>query len=161
VTLTGVKTPIVKAVIVKYPETFDRVDLIKRELSLGGFESEPVLRGDDRLWILGSPLVVEVNGRIHEVPTGFTTDGASIPKWGQWFTGWDPWEEPQRWAAIVHDWLYCERDVIKEYSDKVFREVLRSEGSNWWQREIMFFAVRVGGGPAYRTDQSSGPRIFV
>ena len=143
-----------------YPESFDRVDLIKLALADAGEPIDKVEPGDDRLWILGSPLVVEVNGRTHEIPTGFTTDGASIPRWGQLLTGWDPWEEPQRWGAIVHDWLYCERNTIKQYCDKALREVLRSEGSNWWQREIMYLAVVIGGGKAYKMDQADGPYIF-
>lgn len=157
---SGGRTLTVNATILERPDTFDRVDLIKRELALAGEDTEPVFPGDERLWILGSPLTVLVDGRRHTVPTGFTTDGASIPKWGQFLTGWDPWEPPQRWAAIVHDWLYCERQVVREYGDRAFREVLRSEGANWYQREVMYAAVVIGGRPAYRSNQASGPRIF-
>jgi hypothetical protein len=155
-----VETPIVIAAIVDRPDRFDRVDRIKRALAEAGEPTGAVLPGDDQLWILGTPLIVEVNARRHEVPAGFTTDGASIPKWGQVLTGWDPWEPPQRWAAIVHDWLYCDHGVSKEYADEAFRAVLRSEGSNWWQREVMYLAVNVGGHSAYRVNQVSGPLIY-
>lgn len=143
-----------KAEIVERPDTFDRVDRVKR------VADEPVLPGDDRLWILGSPLVVEVDGQMFTVPTGFTTDGASIPRVGQWLTGWDPWEPPQRWAAIVHDWLYCDRGVSKGFTDRTFLAVLVSEGANLWQQYVMFGAVVVGGWPAWKTDQLAGPRIY-
>ena len=75
--------------IVARPARFDRVDRVK--MAVG----QPVLPGDDRFWILGDPLVVQVDGgeRI-EVPVGFTTDGASVPGWAQALTGWDPWAEP-------------------------------------------------------------------
>lgn len=148
------------AKILERPDTFDRVDRIKRALAEAGEHAEAIRPGDDRLWILGSPLIVEIDGAAHVVPAGFTTDGASIPKIGQWLTGWDPWEPPQRWGAIVHDWLYCAPGVVKQYADKAFREVLRSEGANWWQREVMFLAVVVGGGHAYQVDQDTGPMIF-
>ena len=57
--------------IVQRPARFDRVDRVKAVVG------QPVLPGDDRFWILGDPLVVQVDGgeRI-EVPVGFTTDGA-------------------------------------------------------------------------------------
>jgi hypothetical protein len=87
------------------------------------------LRGDDRFWILGDPLVVEVgDGERIEVPVGFTTDGASVPTWAQKVTGWDPWVDPQRWAGVVHDWLYSQPGVSKSYADAVFRALLASDG---------------------------------
>jgi hypothetical protein len=150
----------VKATIIDRPDTFDRVDRIKRALADAGEDTEPIETNDDKIWILGSPLIVEVDGARHEVPTGFTTDGASIPRWGQRITGWDPWEPPQRWGAIVHDWLYCQPGIVKMFADHAFREVLRTEDANWWQREVMYGAVVVGGGPAYKSDQNSGPRIY-
>lgn len=142
------------AEIVERPDTFDRVDRVKV------VAGEPVLPGDDRLWILGSPLLVEVDGRVFVVPTGFTTDGASIPKVGQWLTGWDPWEPPQRWAAIVHDYLYCDTRVSKLFADQAFLAVLGSEGANLWQRYVMVVAVVVGGWPAWHADQLAGPLIY-
>lgn len=142
------------ATILKRPTTFDRVDKVK--LAVG----QPVLKGDSRFWILGGPLIVEIDGGTHEVPLGFTTDGASIPELGQFLTGWDPWEPPQRWGAIVHDFLYYSAGIAKPFADRAFRAVLESEGSNWWQREIMYLAVRLFGGRAYRADQLRGPRIY-
>lgn len=149
-----------KATIIERPDTFDRVDRVKQALAAAGEPVEPIEANDVNLWILGSSLIVEVDGARHEIPTGFTTDGASIPKWGQRLTGWDPWEPPQRWGAIVHDWLYCVPGVVKKYADYAFREVLRAEDANLWQREIMYGAVVVGGGGAYKADQVSGPRIY-
>lgn len=140
--------------IVERPETFDRVDRVKV------VAGEPVLRGDDRLWILGSPLVVEVGAHVFVVPKGFTTDGASIPKAGQWLTGWEPWEPPQRWAAIVHDFLYCSPEVSKLLADRVFLGVLASEGASRWRQYVMFVAVVFGGWPAWQADQLTGPQIY-
>jgi hypothetical protein len=37
---------------------------------------------------------------------------------------------------------------------------LTSEGAGWLKRRLMYLAVVVGGGPAYRADQARGPRIF-
>ncbi len=146
------------AKILERPERFDRVDRVKE------VTGEPVLPGDDKIWILGDPLVVLVDGteRI-EVPVGFTTDGASVPDWAQTITGWGPWEPPQRWAGIVHDWLYSTKGVTKAHADAVLRAVLLAEHGGWFKAEIMFLAVVIGGGAAYRADQAKGPesRVFV
>lgn len=98
---------------------------------------EAILPGDDRFWILGDPLVVEVGEDRIEIPVGFTTDGASVPGWAQRITRWKPWEGPQRWAGIVHDWLYSQPGVSKRHADDAFRAVLRSEGAGWLRRELM------------------------
>lgn len=143
-----------RATIIERPDTFGRVDEVKRAVE------QVVLPGDDKLWILGSPLVVVVNDDQYTVPTGFTTDGASIPKVGQVLTGWDPWEPPQRWAAICHDWFYCAAGITKRFADDAFKAVLYAEGANAWQREVMWLAVTFFGGNAYRVDQRDGPLIY-
>ncbi len=145
----------VSARIVGRPARFDRVDRVKEVVG------EEVLPGDDRFWILGDPLVAVADAERIEVPVGFTTDGASVPGWAQTLTGWAPWSDPQRWAGVVHDWLYCRRGVTKSYADNVFRAVLESEGAGRWKRDIMFTAVVAGGWWAYSSDQARGPRIFV
>jgi hypothetical protein len=144
------------ATIERRPDRFDRVDRVKEATG------QEVLPGDDRFWILGDPLVVVVDGteRI-EMVTGFTTDGASVPDWAQALTGWGPWESPQRWAGITHDWLYSTRGVSKAHADAVLRAVLRAEGAGSFKAEVMFLAVVVGGWGAYRADQEHGPHIFV
>jgi hypothetical protein len=106
----------ISARIVERPARFDRVDRVKEVVG------QPVLPDDDRFWILGGRLVAQVGAREWiEIPVGFTTDGASVPRWAQELTGWVPWEDPQRWAGIVHDWLYSQRGVAKSYADNVFR----------------------------------------
>ena len=146
------------AEILERPERFDRVDRVKQ------VTGEQVLPGDDKVWILGDPLVVLIDGTERvEVPVGFTTDGASVPDWAQKLTGWGPWEPPQRWAGIVHDWLYSTKGVTKSHADAVLRAVLLAEHGGWFKDEMLFLAVVVGGGGAYASDQAHGPteRIFV
>lgn len=143
------------AIIIERPSTFDSVARVKEAVG------EPVLWGDDALWILGQDMVFTVDGKDRRVPAGFTTDGASIPPFAQVLTGWAPWEEPQRWGAIAHDYLYCVPGVAKSYADHVFRALLRSEGAGWYRRSVMFWAVSWFGGHAYRIDQAQGPLIYV
>lgn len=130
-----------------------RVDQVK--LAVG---DEP-LEGDERFWILGEPLFLMIDTVLVTVSSGFITDGASVPKLAQHLTGWDPWEIPQRWPAVAHDWLYCERDTAKTYADTAFRALLVNEGANWYQSTVMHWAVKLFGGWAYRSDQDAGPRM--
>jgi hypothetical protein len=146
---------VTSARIVSRPAHFDRVDRVKRAVG------QPVLEDDDRFWILGDALVLDVDGERLEIPAGYTTDGASVPGWAQPLTGWEPWEDPQRWAGIVHDWLYTQKGVSKARADRVFEAVLASEGAGWLKRKAMYAAVVVGGGPAYRAGQRRGPRSVV
>ncbi|MGK2959066.1 MAG: DUF1353 domain-containing protein [Acidimicrobiales bacterium] len=144
------------AKIEQRPTHFDRVDRVKRAVG------KPVLAGDDNFWILGEPLVVLINGNERiSVSTGFTTDGASVPVWAQRLTGWGRWEDPQRWGGILHDWMYTQRGTTKAHADNAFRDLLQSEGTCKWKREVMWAAVFVGGGPAYRKSQEKGPNIYV
>lgn len=155
-----------EATITEKPETFDRVDRVKEVVG------EQVLAGDDRLWILGGPLSFEIPHEFWEpvryvVPRGFVTDGASVPYLAQVLTGWKPWDEPHRWGAIAHDWLYCMNGAEefsflrcgKPYADQVFRAVLRAAGATVFRAETMYRAVQLFGGPAYQADQATGPTI--
>lgn len=143
------------AEIIDKPERFDRVDRVKASIG------QEILPGDDEFWILGEPLVARAGTDRIEVSVGFTTDGASVPGWAQTVTGWEPWEDPQRWAGVVHDWLYSQPGVTKRHADNVFRAILVSEGAGWFKRKMMYAAVVVGGHKAYRRNQERGPRIFV
>ena len=144
------------AKILQTPARFDRVDRVKEAVG------QPILPGDDRFWILGDPLIVQVGEERIEVPVGFTTDGASVPGWAQRLTGWDPWTDPQRWAGVVHDWLYSQPGVSKFHADNVFRALLASQGATDVKRDLMYAAVVAGGWLAYRHNQGRGrgPRIF-
>ena len=144
-----------EARIIEKPKRFARVDEVKK------YVGQEILDDDHRFWILGDPMLAEADGQSIEVPTGFTTDGASVPGWAQALTAWGPWEEPQRWGGILHDWMYSTKGVRKSHSDRVFRAVLKSEDANWLKRKLMYAAVVVGGGPAYKRNQARGPRIFV
>jgi hypothetical protein len=90
-----------------------------------------------------------------------------VPYLAQVLTGWKPWDEPQRWGAIVHDYAYCMngsdaaagRRCGKPYADQAFRAVLRAAGAGWVRAETMYRAVNLFGGHAYETDQLTGPTV--
>jgi hypothetical protein len=140
--------PMDAAVLAK-PTLFDRVDDIKRAFGA------TVLSDDDRYRLLGSSLVVMVDGLTHVVPAGFATDAAST-KVAQAITAWRPWNPPQLWACVFHDWLYRRAGTSRRYADEALRAVLQAEGSIWWQRQTMFYAARITGRRLYRRLQSAG-----
>jgi len=145
---------VVTVKVVEKPERFDRVDRVKAAVG------QEILPEDDIFWILGDPMVLDIDGERHEIPVGFTTDGASVPHWAARITRWHRWDEPQRWAGITHDWLYTQAGIAKRFADRAFRGVLAAEGASRLREVVMYLAVVVGGGPAYRANQSRGPRIY-
>jgi hypothetical protein len=93
-------------------------------------------------WGLMSPLIYQGNKDEFTVPTGFTTDFASVPKilW--------PWFPPTGLytkAAVLHDFHYITQDISRKDADGIFRRVMREEGVSKIRRYLMWFAVRIGG----------------
>lgn len=99
---------------------------------------------DDEWAVLTAPLVVMVDSEVIEVPEGFRTNFASVPRLplAYWLAG-----GTARIAAVLHDYLYGkQRD--REWADKVFLAAMEAEGIPWWRRKMMYAAVRTfGQGP--------------
>jgi hypothetical protein len=89
------------------------------------------------------------------VPTGFQTDGASVPRvfwpilqpYGPYFP-----------AAIIHDYLYCKCSnklgLERKDADLIFKEAMFNLGIGWLTRETIYRAVRLGGGIAWKRGKS-------
>lgn len=87
-----------------------------------------------------------------DVPVGFTTDLASVPRlcWNLF-----PPDGSYTQAAVLHDFLYLCRGFEPShipsgpYSrakvDAIFLEAMGVLGVGWLQRHVMYRAVRVGG----------------
>lgn len=108
-----------------------------------------VLEGD--AWELLEPFWFSWAGdghpMIHEtVPCGFITDGLSIPRFYRWrFSASGKGFR----AAICHDYLYRTATVPRDVCDRVFRDGLEHCGVNVWERNVMYYTLRIGGGVAY------------
>lgn len=94
-------------------------------------------------------------GAMIDVPAGFVTDFASIPR-----VLWNVLP-PSFYAkpAILHDFLYFygkTGDVVvtRAQADKTFRDALRETGVGKTKRWLMWVGVRVGGGRAWATYRS-------
>jgi hypothetical protein len=84
-----------------------------------------------------------------EVPAGFHTDGASVPRvfwnilspFGDYFP-----------AALIHDYLYSpnNRWFTRWQADKIFLAAMVDAGVPFIRRRVIYRAVRVGGWASFR-----------
>lgn len=108
-----------------------------------------VLAGD--AWELLEPFWFSWRGEGHApifevIPCGFVTDGLSIPRLYRWrFSASGRGFR----AAICHDWLYRTGIVPRHVADQVFRDGLQFCGVNWYERNLMWATLKIGGGIAY------------
>lgn len=89
----------------------------------------------------------DVDGTFIDVPAGFVTDFASIPR-ALW-TILPPTGQYGK-AAVIHDWLYRGgkpegRPVTKAYADAVFERAMKELGVPWLRRKLMYTAVKLFG----------------
>jgi len=81
------------------------------------------------------------------VPAGFVTDFASIP---QCLWGYIAPTSPQiRDAAVVHDFLYTTKPVTRLCADAILREAMKALGASIVERNVVYYAVRLGGASHY------------
>ena len=109
----------------------------------------------DGQWRLLAPLRYRsaVLGAQIEVPAGFVTDLASVPRLPlAYLLAGDTAHE----AAVVHDYLYQVRISTRLQADAVLDEAMAVTGEPAWRRWLMWSAVRLAGGWAWYT----GPRRY-
>ena len=83
------------------------------------------------------------NGSIAvDVPAGFVSDGASIPKIA-WSIVGGPWTGKYRNAAVVHDYLYSVQTFTRRITDREFLRGMKGLGVSWWKRRLMHRCVRL------------------
>lgn len=105
----------------------------------------------DGRWITGQAWWFSWRGEQHEpierdIPAGFVTDWASIPRFYRW--RFSPTGKHSR-AALAHDFLYREAIVPRAVCDQVFLDAMEALGVGWWSRHVMHKAVRLGGWASY------------
>jgi hypothetical protein len=100
--------------------------------------------GGSREWItrreFGYDIGTEGSGKTIEVPIGFITDFASVPRifwvfipqWGRYGN-----------AAVIHDYLYWEQTpYTRKESDVIFLEGMEVLKVGWFVRNLMYWMVR-------------------
>ncbi|EDR5075844.1 DUF1353 domain-containing protein [Salmonella enterica] len=88
----------------------------------------------------------EDNCDVIEVPAGFVTDLATIPRV---FWSLMPPDGKYAKAAIIHDYLYDNALRTKKEADLIFLDGMTVLGVPEWKRTIMYYAVRLFGKGMY------------
>jgi hypothetical protein len=99
-----------------------------------------------------SPLLVMTRIGLVEIPKGFISDGASIPKMARGIVG-DPFELEYLAPAVVHDAFYRKGfldHVSRGVADGIFKDLLWDTGVPKWKVPPFYAAVRAGGWRAYK-----------
>ncbi|RAK50957.1 DUF1353 domain-containing protein [Phenylobacterium deserti] len=133
----------------------------------------PSIKKGRSLWGLHDPLTYRPSDAEHTitVPKGFVTDLASIPRWAWTLVPPDgPWVK----GAVIHDFLYATRGTgawkrqpagntreapyTRAEADWILRDALENRGVDVLRRNVIWLAVRLGGGRGWGHDDSRQPR---
>ncbi|EGV2045572.1 DUF1353 domain-containing protein [Salmonella enterica] len=101
------------------------------------------------LWRVHEPFTFYLsddNSDVIEVPAGFVTDLATIPRI---FWSLMPPDGKYAKAAIIHDYLYDNALRTKREADLIFLDGMTVLGVPRWKRTIMYYAVRLFGQGMY------------
>jgi hypothetical protein len=144
-----------------------RLPLLLLLLVCAGCQSMPapvvVPFADESAWVLLEPLeyTLAADGRMIQVPAGFVTDFATIPR-----AFWQVLPVHGRYgkAAIVHDYLYWTQSCSRDQADRIMLRAMTASGVKRKTRFAIYRAVRLGGGPAWarnRRERLAGvPRMI-
>lgn len=115
------------------------------------------MRGDVRVFRLDHYFRYASSKGIITVPTGFLTDGASIPR--AFWNILSPFG-PYFPAALVHDYLYSPRSnahhlMSRLDADLIFKEAMFNLGVGWLVRETIYRAVRMFGGSSFKKSKTA------
>lgn len=110
--------------------------------------------GRDDQWVVRAPLIWcdATFGRI-EVPVGFFTDLASIPRSLRGLPAFDPCGRSRR-PAVVHDWLYQIQNIPKETADAFLSAAMVKEGCPLADATAFYEAVHLFGQSSWEQDHA-------
>jgi hypothetical protein len=110
----------------------------------------PLKNGSETVYVLEESLIYQSDlaGRV-EVPTGFETDLASVPRLPlvYWAFGGRAHRE-----AVIHDCLYLidsNPGVDCSIANKVFLEAMKARGKPFYVYYPMYLGVKLGGFASY------------
>ncbi|MGB0867156.1 MAG: DUF1353 domain-containing protein, partial [Granulosicoccaceae bacterium] len=124
---------------------------------------------DGNTWLLREEFAYYVGENPQEnlvlVPVGFVTDFATVPVFMRWYI--NSWGKHGN-AAVIHDWLYWQQAERSGYSraeaDQIFLDGMLVLGVGQFRRHLIYWAVRLFGGWAWRRarwDRKDGfKRVF-
>ena len=99
-------------------------------------------------YLLIEPLIWEDSEYRIEVPIGFETDFASIPKYLQWII--KPRGKHSK-ASVVHDFMYSVNWWSRTIADMTFYAIMLYDGVKKFIAYSFYKSVRIFGGSRYDT----------
>lgn len=118
-----------------------------------GYEPPVVAETKTGKWRFVHDWHCSYDGTEFTVPSGFKTDGASIPSLLRPFFG-SPMKKPRVYVAIIHDWLYevggTEKD--REFADKMYRDANICLGMGKIKAELEYHGIRLFGWRHWKYD---------
>lgn len=130
------------------------LDILLAKKSLAG--PLHVTRFVERMYVLTKPIAWSPNpGQPYkrvEVPPGFVTDFASVPRP---FWSFLPPDGEYAYAAVVHDYLYWMQDRPRDESDEILKFAMEDLKVGSTTTETIYVAVRVGGGGAWNSNKQA------
>lgn len=100
---------------------------------------------DDTTWELLKPVTYRLGSREFQVPVGYHTDFASVPRATSWLY---PRTGAYSAAAIIHDYLITDvlptGEIDSTRVDWVFRDAMKNLGVPFARRWVMWAGVRLG-----------------
>jgi len=116
---------------------------------------------DGRTWVtkkeFGYDVGQEGSGDSIDVPIGFMTDFASVPR--------PFWAFLPRWgkygnAAVIHDYCYWDQSRSRKDSDRIFREAMRVLEVPGYKTRLLYYGVRLGSWLAWRNNKRRKKKGF-
>ncbi|MET3665187.1 DUF1353 domain-containing protein [Caulobacter sp. 1776] len=158
------------------PAPADWVDRFGGKLVLVLLDNKftPSIKQGRSLWGLHDTLRYTPSDADHSitVPKGFVTDLASIPR-AVWILL--PPDGPWVKGAVIHDFLYATRGTgiwkthpsgntrpepySRREADWILRDAMRNRGVDVVRRNIIWLAVRIGGGGGWGKDDSRQKKV--
>lgn len=107
-------------------------------------------------WRLLSPLQYQsdIAKSTIEVPTGFVTDFASVPRLPVTYALAG---DTAHKAATLHDYLYSTGEFPRSVADAVLKEAALAEGVPSWRAWLIYTGVRLGGAAFYKGKDEETP----
>jgi hypothetical protein len=99
---------------------------------------------DYRIQLTGDFTYVSSGGKVWSVPSGFISDGASIPR-AFWTVVGGPLDGPYREAAIVHDRYCVTKSEPWKSVHRMFYDAMRASGVGQLEAITLYGGVMLGG----------------
>lgn len=117
-----------------------------KPIKVSSYPLHPLVRpiAEDMVYEVIRSINYIVNGTRIDVPEGFTTDGASIPRLF-WFTTGTPFSPHYLRGAIIHDYIYQTGKTSRKYADQVIYSYLLQDGTSKYNATKIYYALRLAG----------------